>query len=52
VLTVESQAVTEPAVMCCDDHDAGPTLERHLEYLHGLDVEMVGRLVNQEASRV
>ena len=51
MLTVESQAATEAAVVGGDDERAGPIRQCGFQPLQGLDVEMVGRLVEQEARR-
>jgi hypothetical protein len=44
-LAPESQAVAQAAVVGSDDQRSGPVFQRRLEYLHGLDVEMVRRLI-------
>ena len=51
ILTVESQATTESAIMGCNDECAGPVLQRRFQDLQGLNVEVIGRLVEQEAGR-
>ncbi len=45
---VGAQAVEEEAVMADDHRAAGEILERFLKRAKGLDIEVVGRLVEQE----
>src|SRR6266568_7267102 len=45
---VGGDAVEEPAVVADDDRAAGEILERLLERAQGIDVEIVGRLVEQD----
>src|SRR3712207_5743115 len=45
---VGGEAVEEEAVVADDDGAAGEILERLLERAEGLDVEVVGRLVEEE----
>src|SRR6266568_1603539 len=45
---VGGDAVEEPAVVADDDRAAGEILERLLERAQGVDIEVVGRLVEEE----
>ena len=50
-LAIQSQRRAQPAVVGRDDERARPVLERGLEHLERRDVEVVGRLVEQQARR-
>jgi len=51
MFTVEPQAAMEATVVGGDDERTGPARQCGFQHLQGLDVEMVGRLVEQEAGR-
>ncbi len=50
-LALESQAVAQAAVVGSDNQRPRPVFQRRFEYFDGLHVEMVRRLVEEEAGR-